>query len=140
MHFEQHQLSHLEELFSDVPLLKKVDRMFDIYTENMTLASSKQAMEENKYLDALFAEEFDEDYLSHRDIRRGRQLMKELRIHQEPELLAKIKTLDKHLSNRCKFYCFAGTSSLLAGIPVSAGIVLALSNSERDRKRKRGGQ
>ena len=134
-HFERYQLRHLEELFSDVPLLKKVDRMFDIYADNMTLAS-KQAMEENKYLDALFAEEFEENYLSHRDIRRGRQLMEELQIHQEPELLSKIRTLDKHLSKRCKSYCFAGA----AGFSAAAGIALSISNSKRDRERKRGGQ
>lgn len=142
-HFEE-LLPHLEHtysnpnLYSNSSLLNKVDRMFDIYTDNMTLTSSKKAIAENKYLDALFGDPSDKDLLSHHDIRRGRQLMKELQIHQEPELLTKINTLDKQLQNRCTTRFCSTSLALTFGVAVPTVIISAILDIKSQKNNHHG--
>lgn len=136
-------LPHLEHTYSNplLPkssLLNKVDRMFDIYTDNMTLTSSKKAIAENKYLDALFGDPSDKDLLSHHDIRRGRQLMKELQIHQEPELLTKINTLDKQLQNRCTTRFCSTSLALTFGVAVPTVIISAILDIKSQKNNHHG--
>ena len=119
------------------------DRLFDAYVGNMS-SHSPQAISENKYMDALFDDEIIHNYglskefplmnqLNARDIRRGRDLMTELQIHRDPQLLSKINTLDKRLSQRCRERCCGVSLALLFGLGIPFVTISSIVDAIRQR-------